>query len=98
MDVASQTEIGRVQDLVGGRVVENGLGVDTSLVGKGAETGDRVVERSVDLYCVGDQVFELLDLVQLVLALDVVGAGDHHAGQEATKRGNAVPLANCVKG
>jgi hypothetical protein len=32
--------------------------------------------------------------VQLVLALDVVRAGDHHAGQEATKRGNTVTLAN----
>lgn len=94
MNVASKTEVGRVENLVSGGVVENSLGVDTSLVGEGAETGDRVVEGSVDLDCVGNKVLELLDLVQLVLALDVIRAGNHHAGQEATERGDTVTLAN----
>lgn len=42
-DVSSHTEILRVENLVGGRVVEDRLGVDTSLVGEGTPSGDVVV-------------------------------------------------------
>lgn len=37
--ISRHAEIGGVDDLVGGWVVKNGLGVDTSLVGEGAESG-----------------------------------------------------------
>lgn len=59
VDVASQTEIGRVENLVCAGVVEDGLGVDAGLVGEGAEAGDGVVERRVDLDRLGDQVLNL---------------------------------------
>jgi hypothetical protein len=42
-DVSSHTEVGGVEDLVCRGVGKDGLGVDTGLVGKGAETGDVVV-------------------------------------------------------
>src|SRR5690606_14990296 len=80
VDIASDTEVGRVDDLVCARVVENSLGVDTSLVGEGAETSDVVVEGNVDLDSLGDQVLEILQLVELVLAQDIVTVGDDHAG------------------
>jgi hypothetical protein len=43
----------------------------TSLVGESAETGDIVVKRDVDLDRFGDEIFYLLQLVELVLALDI---------------------------
>lgn len=42
-NVSSHSEVLRVQDLVGRGVVENRLGVDTSLVGEGTPSGDVVV-------------------------------------------------------
>lgn len=98
MDVAGKTEVGRVENLVGAGVVEDGLGVDTSLVGEGAETSDGVVEGGVDLNSLGNQVLELLELVELVLALDVLRAGDDHASHQATERGDTVTLADTENG
>lgn len=46
-----------------------------------------------DLDGVGDKGLELLELVQLVAGLDVVGGGHDHAGHEATQGGDAVALA-----
>lgn len=89
-----RTYVGRVNDLVGRGVGENGLGVDTGLVGEGGETGDVVVEGDVDLDRVGDQVLNGLELVQVVLALDVVAVGDDHAGHETTERGDTVTLTD----
>jgi len=94
VDVTAHAEVLRVDDLVGGRVVEDGLGVDTGLVGEGAETGDVVVEGNVDLDGLGDDVLDLLQLLELVLGLDVVAVGDDHAGHQATKRGDTVALTN----
>lgn len=92
--VTAHTEVLRVDDLVGGGVVEDGLGVDTGLVGEGAETSDVVVERNVDLDGLGNKVLKLLQLLELVLGLDVVAVGDDHAGHQATKRGDTVALTN----
>lgn len=89
-----KTYVGRVNDLVGRGVGENGLGVDTGLVGEGGETGDVVVEGDVDLDRVGDQVLNGLELVQVVLALDVVAVGDDHAGHETTERGDTIALTD----
>jgi hypothetical protein len=38
--VAGHSEIGGVEDLVGGGVVEDGFGVDPGFVGEGAVAGD----------------------------------------------------------
>jgi hypothetical protein len=94
VDVTSQTEIGRVENLVGAGVVEDGLGVDAGLVGEGTETRDGVVEGSVDLDGLGHQILNLLDHVKLVLALNVVGGRHHHSGQETAKRGDAIALTD----
>lgn len=96
--VAGHAEVGGVDDLVGAGVVQDSLGVDTGLVGEGAESGDVVVEGDVDLDGLGDQVLDILELLQLVLALDVLGVGDHHAGHQATKRGDTVALTDTENG
>ncbi len=49
MHVACHAKVGRVDDLVRARVVEDGLGVDPGLVREGAEARDGVVEGRVDL-------------------------------------------------
>jgi hypothetical protein len=54
VDVARQAKVGRVENLVCAGVVEDGLGVDASLVGEGAEARDGVVERRVDLDSLGN--------------------------------------------
>ena len=63
-------------------------------MGEGRETGDVVVEGNVDLNRVGDQVLNGLELVEVVLALDVIAVGDNHAGHETTKRSDTVALTN----
>ena len=98
VDVTSHTEVGGVDDLVGAGVVENSLGVDTGLVGEGTETSDVVVEGDVDLDGLGDQVLDLLQLLEAVLALDVLGVGDHHAGHQTTERGDTVTLTDSENG
>lgn len=98
VDVAGHAEVGGVDDLVGGGVVEDGLGVDTGLVGEGTETSDVVVEGDVDLDGLGDELLNVLELVELVLAHDVVAVGDDHAGHQATKRGDTVTLTNTEHG
>ena len=59
MHVTGKTKIARVQDLICAGVVEDGLGVDAGLVGEGAESGDRVVEGSVDLDGLGNEILNL---------------------------------------
>ncbi len=62
MDVAGQTEVCGVENLVCAGVVEDGLGVDASLVGEGAEAGDGVVEGRVDLDSLGNHVLNLQEV------------------------------------
>lgn len=59
VDVAGEAKVLGVENLVGRGVVEDGLGVDTGLVGEGAEAGDGVVEGSVDLDGLGDEILNL---------------------------------------
>lgn len=98
VDVAGKTEVGGVENLVGAGVVEDGLGVDTGLVGEGAEAGDGVVEGGVDLDGLGDKILDLLDHLEVVLALDVLGSGDDHAGHQTTEGRNAVALTDTENG
>ena len=72
VDVSRHAKVRRGDDLVCGGVVEDSLGVDTSLVGEGTETGDVVVEGNVDLDHLGNKLLdflELLDAVQTVSSL-----------------------------
>jgi hypothetical protein len=62
------------------------LGVDAGLVGEGAEPSDGIVEGNVDLHGLGDHVLYFFQLVQVVLARDVVVIRDNHACEETTKR------------
>lgn len=43
-------------------------------------TGNGVVERHVDLDCLGDEVFNGLELVKLVLGQNIISASGHHSG------------------
>jgi hypothetical protein len=94
VDISGDAEVRGVDDLVGARVVEDSLSVDAGLVGESAESGDVVVEGDVDLDSLGNQILEILELVELVLALDVLGVGDDHAGHESTERSDSVPLTD----
>lgn len=98
VNVSRHAEIGGVDNLVGARVVQDGLGVDTGLVGEGTETGDVVVEGNVDLDGFGHEILNLLELMELVLALDIVAIGGHHTGHQTTERRDAVSLANTEDG
>jgi hypothetical protein len=72
--------------------------VDACLVGKGTETRNVVVEGDIDLYRLGNHVFNLLEHVELIFALDVVWVGDNHACHETAQGGDAVALANTNDG
>lgn len=93
-DVAGETEVLRLENLVGGGVVEDGLGVNTGLVGERTVTSDGVHEGNVDLDGLGDQVFNLTEHRQVVLALDVFGVRRVQARDKTTKRGDTDTLTN----
>ena len=52
-----------------------GFGMYSCFVGEGAEAGDRIVERNIDFYCCSNQVLNILELLKLILALDVITIG-----------------------
>ena len=110
VDVARQAKVGGVENLVCAGIVENGLGVDAGLVGEGAEARDGVVEGRVDLDGLGNHILDLkwsaspvkdgvcvtdlLEHVQLVLALDIVGGAHDHAGKKTAEGRDTVALTN----
>jgi hypothetical protein len=59
MNVTSQAKISRIDDFVSAWVIQNSLGMNTRFVGKGAETGDWIVERYVNLHSLSDHIFDL---------------------------------------
>jgi hypothetical protein len=97
-DVAGKTEVLRLEDLVRAGVVEDGLGVDASLVGEGTVPGDRVHEGDVDLDGLSDQVLDFSEHGEVVLGLDVFGVGGIETGDEATERGDTDTLTNTEDG
>lgn len=98
VDVSGQTEIGGVENLVGGGVGKDGLGVDTGLVGEGTETSDGVVEGDVDLDGISDKVLEVSQLVQLVLGENVVSVSSDHSSHQTSERGDTVSLTDSENG
>lgn len=98
VDVSGETKVGWVDNLVGAWVGKDGLGVNTSLVGKGAETSDVVVEGDVDLNGLSDEVLKVTKLVELVFAHNVVTVGNDHASHQSTERGDTVTLTNTEDG
>lgn len=95
MNVSSHSKICRVDDFVGRWVVKNGLGVNTGLVGKCAESSNVVVEttfvsrfrsklfclnlRDVNFNCLSNKILNILKLMQLVLAHNILSVCDNHA-------------------
>jgi hypothetical protein len=61
VDISRQSEVGRVDNLVSARVVQDRLGVNTGLVGKGTEARDGVVEGSVDFNGLGNHILNLIE-------------------------------------
>jgi hypothetical protein len=98
VDVSCDAEVGGVDDFVCAWVGKDGLGVDTGLVGEGAETGDVVVEGDIDLHGLGNQVLEILELVELVLGQDVVAVGNDHAGHKTAEGCDSVAFTDTENG
>lgn len=57
-----------------------------------------VTGKHTDLHSVGDQILNLLQLLELVLALDVVTVGDNHPSHQTSERSDTVPLPNTDDG
>lgn len=93
-DISGHTKVGRVQDLIGGGIGQDSLGVNTSLVGKGTESGDVVVKGNGDFDSLGNQVFDFSEHGKVVLGLDVLGVGDHHSGNQSSQGRNSVSLTD----
>jgi len=66
MDVSSNSETGRIEGLIGAWVSQDGFGIDSSLVGECAETGDVVVGRNIDLNGLCNKAFEVTELLTWV--------------------------------
>jgi hypothetical protein len=62
MDISGDSEIGRIDDFVGAWVRQDGLGMNTSLMGEGTETSNVVVEGDVDFNGLGNEVLEISEL------------------------------------
>ncbi|RUS27704.1 hypothetical protein BC938DRAFT_482861 [Jimgerdemannia flammicorona] len=93
-DVTCHTEVFRFEDLVGGGIVEDGLGMDAGFMGEGAIARDVVVEGNLHVHGLGNEVLHIADRVQVILVHHVIFITNVHARQEATQGGDAVALAN----
>jgi hypothetical protein len=94
VDISRHAEVSRVDNFICRGVVEDGLSVDSSLMGEGAETGDVVVEGNVNFDNLSHEIFNILQLVQLVLAQNILPICDNHACHESTEGRDAVSLTN----
>lgn len=65
---------------------------------EGTVTSDGVHEGNVDLNSFGDQVLDLSEHGEVVLALDVLRVGSVEAGNETTKRGDSYTLTDTENG
>ena len=92
MYIAAHAKVGWVNDLVRGRIVQYGFGVDASFVGEGTEAGDGVVEGDVDFHGCRDEVFNVFEFLEIVFRHYVVSVDGNHASHETTQRGDAVAL------
>lgn len=79
VDITCHAEALRVDDFIRAGIVKDGLGMDTSLVGEGAEAGDAIVEGNVDLDGFCHEVLNILELLKLVLGLDLIPVSSNHA-------------------
>jgi hypothetical protein len=68
--------------------------MNTGLVCESTVACDTIVEGDLDLDCVGDEVLEVTELVELVLGSDVVRIDGEHAGDEVSDGGDAVAFAD----
>jgi len=93
-DISRHTEHLGLENLICGRVVEDGLGVDTGLVCEGTIASDAVVERNLDLHGIGNQVLEVTELVKLVLGGNIVGIDSEHTSNQVSNGSDSVALAN----
>ncbi|EEQ40972.1 homocitrate synthase, mitochondrial precursor [Clavispora lusitaniae ATCC 42720] len=98
MDVSGQAKVGWIQNLIRRRIGQDSLGMDTSLVGEGTETGDGVVEWDVHSNSISHQVLQVTQLVQLVLGQDIVTVSRDHTGHQGTQRRDTVSLTNAQNG
>ena len=94
VDVAAETEVAWVENLVGARVVENRLGVDAGLVRERGEAGDVVIERHVHVNQAGHVVVDLAQQRQVVLGAHRLGVVRVHARDQPAQRRDAVALAD----
>lgn len=97
-DIPGHAKVLGVENLVRRGVVKDGLGMDTRLVGESTVAGDVVVERHSDLDSVGNDVFDVANLCQVILIHDELLVGSVHAGQQTTQRSDTVALTNTQDG
>lgn len=98
MNISGETEIRGVDNLVCRGVGQDSFSMDTSLVGKCAESGDVVVEWDVDFDCFGNEVLKVSELMQLVLGHDIFPVGNNHASHETSEGGDSISLTNAEDG
>ncbi len=72
--------------------------MDTGLVGEGAVTSDRVHEGNIDLDSLCDQVLDLAEHGEVVLALHIFGVCGVQARDETTKGGDTDTLTDTKNG
>lgn len=75
-------------------VVQNGLGVDASLVSEGTVTSDVVVEGHSNLDSISNNVLNITNSLEVVLVHDVALVSSVHASQQTTKRGDTITFTN----
>lgn len=76
------------------KAIEDGLGVDPSLVGESAETSDIVVEGNVNFDGLRHEILDVLQPLQLALAHNVLPICDNHTCHKSTERSDTISLTN----
>ena len=84
LTVARHTKVGRIYNFISGGTCQYRLGMNACFVREGTEAGDVVVEGDINLHSTCDQVFDSLELGEVVLASYVVSISDQHARHESS--------------
>lgn len=98
MDITSLSEIRGVEDFVRRRIGQDGFSVDARFVRERTVSSDVIVEGDRYIHCLGNNVLQVPQFLEIVFAFDVFFVGGVHAGEKTADGGDSISFADTEDG